>query len=214
MNKDNSGKGLRLDQVRITFGETEIISIDASIAPGEVLTLMGASGSGKSTLVNAIAGFLPREFSCAGMISLGGQDITHLPPEHRHVGVLFQDTLLFPHLSVIENVIYALPPDIKGVERNKEAQELLAAVGLGGFGDRDPDTLSGGQRARVALIRVLAARPNALLLDEPFAKLDAGLRDAVRKLVFDEIAARQLPALLVTHDKADADAAAGPVVSV
>lgn len=209
-----SGNGLNLEKVRITFGETEIISIDANVAPGEVLTLMGPSGSGKSTLVNAIAGFLPREFSCAGMISLGGRDITHLPPEHRHVGVLFQDALLFPHLSVIENVIYALPPDIRGDARKSEAQDLLGAVGLAEFGARDPDTLSGGQKARVALIRVLAARPNALLLDEPFAKLDAGLRDAVRRLVFDEIAARQLPALLVTHDKADAEAAAGPMVSL
>lgn len=214
MSHPQDSDGLVLDQLSITFGTQPIMQIHASVGPGEVLTLMGASGSGKSTLVNAIAGFLPREFTCNGQIWLNGRQLPLLPPEMRHVGILFQDALLFPHMSVGDNIIYAVHPDIHGTARRREAQNLLAAVGLGDFQDRDPETLSGGQKARVALIRVLAAQPDALLLDEPFSKLDAGLRDSVRRLVFDEIAARHLPALLVTHDQADADAAGGQVVSL
>lgn len=209
-----SGTGLRLDNVEIFRGAERLLRIDAHIAPGQVLTLMGPSGSGKSTLVSAVSGFLPRAFTCSGRIVLDGLDVTGLPPEQRRLGALFQDPLLFPHFSVVQNVIFALPPGgIRG-ERRRAAARLLAAVGLEDFGSRDPATLSGGQQARVALVRVLAAAPRALLLDEPFAKLDAPLRGAVRDLVFGEVARRRLPALLVTHDTADAEAAGGPVIAL
>ncbi len=206
--------GLVLEQIEISDARAPLLSVNAKIPPGEVLTLMGPSGVGKSTLISAISGFLPRAFTCRGRILLGGNDITTLPPEQRRVGVLFQDTLLFPHFSVLENVLYALPPGGSMKQRCEEALGLLAAVSLRNFAERDPETLSGGQKARVALVRVLASRPRALLLDEPFSKLDADLRDSVRQLVFAEVRRRNLPTLLVTHDQGDADIAEGPILTL
>lgn len=208
-------EGLHLDNVTIARrGGAQLLSVDAHIAPGEIFTLMGPSGSGKSTLINAISGFLPRAFTCTGTVTLGGKVISNMPPEKRCVGVLFQDPLLFPHLSVVENVMFALPPGGSKRHRLKRAEELLEAVNLLDCGEQDPATLSGGQQARVALIRVIAAEPRALLLDEPFSKLDAELRDAVRQLVFTEVRRRNLPALFVTHDRADAEAAGGKMLMV
>lgn len=209
-----SDHGLHLLAVKIKRDGERLMDINAHIAPGEVLTLMGPSGSGKSTLINAISGFLPKAFTCSGTITLDGKIITSLPPEKRRVGVLFQDSLLFPHFSVEENILFALPPGGSSAERQERVAELLEAVNLGDCGPRDPATLSGGQQARVALIRVLAAEPHVLLLDEPFSKLDAQLRDSVRELVFNTVRARNLPALLVTHDEQDAKAAGGNIVAL
>jgi len=205
--------GLHLEQVEIHGDGTRLLSVDASIAPGEVLTLMGPSGSGKSTLINAISGFLPHNFSCRGKMVLNDINITRLPPERRRIGVLFQDPLLFPHFSVLENIIYALQPGGSMKYRCAQALGLLEAVELKKFANRDPYTLSGGQKARVALVRVLASRPHALLLDEPFSKLDDELRSWVRQLVFAEVKKRNLPTLLVTHDQGDAEAAGGRILA-
>lgn len=207
-------QGLKLEAVEIYQGPRRLLALDAAIRPGEVLSLMGPSGSGKSTLVNAIAGFLSPHFTCRGHIALNGADITALPPEARHVGVLFQDPLLFPHFSVIQNIVFALPAGGSAAERHARALDLLASVGMADCARRDPATLSGGQAARVALMRVVAANPRALLLDEPFSKLDMALRDAVRDLVFGLIKDRRLPALLVTHDRADAEAAGGAIATL
>jgi putative thiamine transport system ATP-binding protein len=122
--------------------------------------------------------------------------------------------LLFPHLSVCGNLLFGLRDGGGRRARRKIADSELASMGLAGFGDRDPDTLSGGQKARVALLRVLLSKPRALLLDEPFGALDRGNRVKVRQLVFDEIRRRKLPTLLVTHDEDDAASAAGPVVAL
>jgi putative thiamine transport system ATP-binding protein len=131
-----------------------------------------------------------------------------LPPERRRLGLLFQDDLLFPHLTVGGNLAFAMPPDVRPrAERERRIAAALAEAGLEGFALRDPATLSGGQRARVALLRTLLAEPRALLLDEPFGKLDADLRDAFRRFVFEHARERGLPMVLVTHDSVDADAA-------
>ena len=211
----NTAKGLSLDQVRLGLDGRELLAVDHFVAPGEVLTVMGPSGSGKSTLLAYVGGFLDPVFSAEGHVRVDGLNLTTLPAEERHVGILFQDPLLFPHMSVGGNLLFAIPQDVKGRSRRMEiAEAALAGVGLGGMAARDPDTLSGGQKARVALARVLVSAPRTLLLDEPFSKLDADLRSQVRKLVFQKACDSGLPVLLVTHDEADAKAAGGAVIKV
>ncbi len=204
--------GLRLTDVTVTLAGRVIARIAAHVAPGAVLTIMGPSGAGKSTLLAALTGTLATGFACTGRIALDGRDITNLPPQQRHIGLLFQDDLLFPHLSVAGNLAFALPASVPRPARADRVERALAAMDLGGFGPRDPATLSGGQRARVALARCLLSEPRALALDEPFARLDVALRDQIRRLVFDHARARGLPVVLVTHDPADAAAAGGPVM--
>ncbi len=208
--------GLVLKSVTIAVdGRVLMENLDLAIAPGEVVTLMGQSGSGKSTLVNYIGGHLDRGFRASGSVHLGGRNITAMPAAERRVGLLFQDDLLFPHLSVLENLLFGLAASVRGrVARRELAVGELARAGLSGFEDRDPATLSGGQRARVALLRTLLARPDALLLDEPFGKLDPGLRSVFRTVVFDQTRQQGIPVLLVTHDGADAEAAGGRVVTL
>lgn len=204
--------GLSLRDIAIRLDGRLLIALDAHVAPGETLTVMGPSGSGKSTLLAYIGGFLDPIFDAQGQVLVDGVDLTALPADARHAGILFQDPLLFPHMSVASNIAFALPPDVKGrANRRALAEQALADVDLAGFGPRDPDTLSGGQKARVALQRVLLSRPRLLLLDEPFAKLDMSLRAQTRRLVFDQARAARLPVILVTHDAADAEAAGGAV---
>jgi putative thiamine transport system ATP-binding protein len=209
-------RGLGLERVRIGLGARRLVEIDAVVAPGETLTVMGPSGSGKSTLLAFLCGTLDRRaFAAEGRVLLDGEDVTGLPPERRRVGILFQEALLFPHLSVGGNLLLAVPPEVRGrAARRALVAGALAEAGLEGYEPRDPATLSGGQQARVALMRTLLARPRALLLDEPFSKLDAALRDRIRAFVFGEIRRHALPTLLVTHDAADAAAAGGPVVEL
>jgi putative thiamine transport system ATP-binding protein len=209
-----SERGLALRGATIWLDGQQLVSLDAAIGPGETLTVMGPSGVGKSTLLAFVAGFLGSDFRAVGQILLNGRDVTALPPERRGIGLLFQDALLFPHLSVGGNLLIGLHPQVKGAARRLAVQEALAEVGLEGFADRDPATLSGGQAARVALMRTLLARPEALILDEPFSRLDVALRAQVRELVFAEARKYGLPVLLVTHDPADAEAAGGRVVEL
>ena len=204
--------GLLLQDLAIRLRDHEILSLNASIAPGAVLSVMGPSGVGKSTLLAAISGTLAPEFTLSGRVVLNGEDLTYRPIEVRRIGVLFQDELLFPHLSVGANAAFGLPSRIKGPKARRAAvASALAEVGLDGFIDRDPDTLSGGQKARVALVRMLLSEPRALLLDEAFSRLDMDRRAQIRSLVFDAARGRGLPVVQVTHDRADADAAGGRV---
>ncbi len=208
-------RGLRLERLRVTREGRLVAALDAHIAPGAVLTVMGPSGSGKSTLLSAIIGAVAPGFAVAGRVRLDGRDLTGLPPQERRVGILFQDDALFAHLSVGGNLAFALPPSVRGrAARRARVEAALADAELTGFADRDPATLSGGQRARVALMRALLAEPRALLLDEPFSRLDAALRAQIRDFVFQRARDRRLPVLLVTHDAEDARAAGGPVVSL
>lgn len=204
--------GLVLEKVRIVLGGRELVALDRSIAPGEVLTVMGPSGAGKSTLLAFVAGFLTAPFTASGRVLLDGFEITGKPPDHRHVGLLFQDPMLFPHLSVGGNLLFGMPPG--RVDRKDRAAEALSRFGLEGFAERDPATLSGGQAARVALLRLLLSEPRAALLDEPFSKLDRHLRADIRRFTFERLLEAGLPAILVTHDAEDAEAAGGPVVEL
>ena len=208
-------RGLWIDGLTVNLSGAPVVALNTVIAPGEVLTVMGASGSGKSTLLAALIGQMPPAFDMAGRVILNGRDVTALPTEARRMGLLFQDDVLFPHLSVGGNLAFGLPALVKGrAARADRVAAALADIGLAGFADRDPSTLSGGQRARVALMRMLMADPQALLLDEAFSKLDMDLRAQIRQLVFDTARRRGLPVVQVTHDRADADAAGGRVVEV
>lgn len=209
-------RSLRLLDVCITLPTLTLFQgLSAVVGPGEVLTVMGASGSGKSSLLDFIGGHLDEAFVATGQVLIGDRPIHGLPPYRRNVGVLFQDALLFPHLSVAGNLLFGLPASVRGrTERRERVAAALREADLVGFGDRDPTTLSGGQRARIALMRTLIAEPQALLLDEPFSRLDAGLRADFRRFVFEHVSSQRLPTILVTHDREDAEAAQGPVIEL
>jgi putative thiamine transport system ATP-binding protein len=205
---------LDLAGVRIALpGRVLVDGLDLVVDAGQCVTLMGPSGCVKSTLLAYVAGSLGPPFDARGSVIVGGVDVTSWPPERRRIGILFQDDLLFPHLSVGGNLAFALHERVRDRgERRARIEAALAEADLHGFAERAPATLSGGQRARVALMRTLLSEPRALLLDEPFNKLDAPRRDEVRRFVFEHALERALPVLLVTHDEADAVAAAGPVL--
>ncbi|MEQ4540822.1 MAG: ATP-binding cassette domain-containing protein [Billgrantia sp.] len=208
----STGHRLVLDEVRIALEDNPLLELDAKIGPGEVFTVMGPSGSGKSTLLAYLAGFLAPAFQASGRVLLDDSDITRLPAERRGIGLLFQDPLLFPHLSVAGNLRFGMPRAMP--DKAARVETALAQVGLAGFGPRDPATLSGGQKARVALMRLLLSEPRAVLLDEPFSKLDRQLRHDMRRLVFDRLREAGLPSLLVTHDREDAEDAGGRVIEL
>ena len=195
---------LGLEHVGITLNGAALIRpFNLRVAAGEVVTLMGPSGAGKSALLSLVAGDLEPPFAETGSVILDDEDLSRLPPEARRIGRLFQDDLLFPHLTVAENLAFGMPRGAKA-ERRAKIEAALVAADLAGFAQRPPHTLSGGQRARVALMRALVAEPRAMLLDEPFNKLDAELRATIRQFVFAHLKERNIPCLMVTHDRADA----------
>jgi putative thiamine transport system ATP-binding protein len=211
----NTDQSMRLEGVTITLGARTLLTIDATINPGEVLSVMGPSGSGKSTLLAFIGGFLDPHFKAVGTVFIRGQNVTGLEPSARHAGILFQDPLLFPHMSVGGNLLFAIPATIKDKSaRIAKAKSALDEMDLSGCYDHDPARLSGGQKARVALARTLLSEPHALLLDEPFSRLDAALRAQMRSLVFARAKERMLPVVLVTHDPEDAQAAGGQLIKI
>ena len=191
-------------QVRRLATPTQVLikNLSLTVAPGVVHTVMGASGCGKSSLLAAVCGTLADGMQFDGEVALNGQNLGNWPTERRQIGILFQEDLLFAHMTVFENLLFAVQP---GPRKTREAMvnQGLADLEMTAFAHSDPATLSGGQRGRVALMRALLAQPKALLLDEPFAKLDTELRERMRSFVFGQVAQRQLPVLLVTHDASD-----------
>ena len=197
---------LLLENISLTIGDVLLVkSFTITIEAGEIVTLMGPSGSGKSSLLAYIAGDLTHPMYGNGHVTLDGVDLIYVPAEQRQVGRLFQDDLLFPHLTVGENLLFGVG---RGSLKKRQhlVGEALASAQLEGFENRDPGTLSNGQRSRVALFRALMAKPQAMLLDEPFSKLDAELRHSIRNYVFAHLRERNIPTLLVTHDREDAPA--------
>jgi putative thiamine transport system ATP-binding protein len=194
---------LRLELRQLAIGGNVLLrDLHLDMPAGVVHTLMGPSGSGKSSLLAAVCGTLAPPLTFDGQVTLGGQPLDGLPTERRRIGILFQDDLLFAHMSVRENLLFAIPPGPRAA-REAMAAQALADLEMPGFGSVDPATLSGGQRARVALMRALLAQPRALLLDEPFSRMDAALRGRMRDFVFDTVRSRNIPVLLVTHDAGD-----------
>lgn len=178
--------------------------INFTVSPGEVLTLMGPSGAGKSTFLSWMIGALPAEFTVTGELWLNQQRRDTQPTERRNIGILFQDALLFDHLNVGQNLAMALPAAIKGREqRQHHVERALENAQLADYSRRDPATLSGGERARISVLRALLAKPEALLLDEPFSRLDQTLREQFRQFVWQQVERLAIPVVLVTHDVLD-----------
>ncbi|MXQ07743.1 ATP-binding cassette domain-containing protein [Alphaproteobacteria bacterium GH1-50] len=186
------------------FGGRNVVhDVSLNVAPGQVTCLLGPSGCGKSTTLRLVAGVDRQD---RGRILLDGtvlsDDSIHLPPEARHIGLMFQDFALFPHLSVIDNVAFGLS-GAKAAKR-KRAEEMLEKVHLAGFGSAYPHELSGGEQQRVALARAIAPRPRVMLMDEPFSGLDNRLRDGIRDETLDILKAENTAVLLVTHEPDEA----------
>jgi iron(III) transport system ATP-binding protein len=202
--KTSSSRQLVVRGVTKDFeGERVLRGVDLTVERGSSVTLLGPSGCGKTTLLRAVAGL---ERPDAGTISLGGKTLTNgetfVAPERRRIGMVFQDWALFPHLDVATNVAYGLPKSTEN--RGAVVEETLEMVGLSGFGRRMPSTLSGGEQQRVAIARAIAPRPDALLLDEPFSNLDAGLRAIVRSDTRALLRELEMTTLFVTHDQGEA----------
>ena len=186
--------------IRKNDGESLFSALNVTLESGQVLALMGPSGCGKSTLLDAVAGHLNDEFSYSGSVVLNDIQLDELPSHQREVGILFQDDLLFPHLKVWENLAFSLPNSVKGSARQQQAMAALKDIELTHLAESFPDQISGGQRARISLTRMLLAKPKLALLDEPFSKLDQELRAQFRDWVFEQLTKANIPTLMVTHD--------------
>ena len=198
-------KGLHLKGIRHHFGSSLLLSnIDLEVEPGEIVCLVGPSGSGKTTLLRLVAGL---EGLQVGEIWLHGELLAtsrqQPPPEKRSIGLVFQDHVLFPHMSVLENISFGLPRMTKD-KRRRAVEDRLQSVGLAGFADRFPHTLSGGEQQRIALARALATEPDVMLMDEPFASVDVTLKRRLREDARLALKSAGVATLMVTHDPEEA----------
>lgn len=202
---------LELHSITQAYGDHIVVrNLSLSLAQGQIACLLGASGCGKTTVLRCIAGFEPVQ---RGRILLDGREVSgqvHMAPEHRQIGMVFQDYALFPHLSVQDNIGFGMERASRD-ERHTRVEELLERVGLSGQGRKYPHQLSGGQQQRVALARALAPRPRLILLDEPFSSLDVELRERLSLEVRDILKTMGTSAILVTHDQHEAFAVADVV---
>jgi len=191
-------------------GKQVLKNFSLSLEHGEIVALLGNSGCGKTTFLRILAGL---ETPDTGTLEISGNDITHKLIEKRNIGLVFQDFALFPHLSVRENILYGLH-SLKKAERIARMNDVLQLTNLEDLAKQYPHQLSGGQQQRVALARALAPRPSLILLDEPFSSLDASLRNHLRSSVREILKEAQIPAIIVTHDQADADQVADRVINM
>ena len=203
---------LELGNIRHAYGQQTVVNdLSLALKKGAIGCLLGPSGCGKTTVLRCIAGFEPIS---AGAIALNGAVISNagfvLPPERRHIGMVFQDYALFPHLTVLANVGFGLHR-LQKTERAARTAEILETVGLADVANKYPHQLSGGQQQRVALARALAPRPDLLLLDEPFSNLDVTLRGRLSLEVRDILKSQNATAILVTHDQDEAFAIADEI---
>ncbi len=205
------GESLTVDHVAVDYGTLRVLQdVSLDVAPGEFIALLGASGCGKTTLLRAISGFVK---VASGRILLSGQDITGAPPDKREMAMVFQSYALWPHMTAAQNIGYGLKlRKVPRAEVSRRVDEMLALLGLEGFGDRSVTKLSGGQRQRVALGRALAIGPQILLLDEPLSNLDARIRQSVRHEIKALQAQLGITAIHVTHDREEAMVMADRIV--
>ncbi len=194
---------LSLHALSKSYGPVQAVrGVDLDVKEGEFLSLLGPSGCGKTTTLQMVAGFVPPTM---GSVVVDGQDMTHIAPEKRDMGVVFQSYALFPHMNVAQNIGFGL--EMRRVERRelkRRVEEALAMVRLAGLEGRYPSELSGGQRQRVAIARALAIRPRVLLLDEPMSNLDAKLRGEMHVELRSLQRRLGITAILVTHDQVEA----------
>ena len=204
---------LQLDDITAGYGDALPLfsGLSLSVARGEMRLVQGASGCGKSTLLGIICGTADAALKWSGDVRLNDRSISPVLAEDRRVGLIFQDALLFPHMTVADNLAFGLAARHRR-DRDARVAEALGIAGLEGFGGRDPATLSGGQAARVALMRTLLAEPDALLMDEAFSALDPDRRRSFGGFVREQVRLRDIPALLVSHDSGDAAFADGAPV--
>ena len=202
---------VRLSRVTKRYGTTVAVAdLDLDVADGEFVTLLGPSGCGKTTTLRMVAGLIEPS---AGRIRFDDEDVTYLAPRARNIGFVFQSPALFPHLSVARNIAFGL--SVKGAARgaiDDRVKEMLALVGLAGYGERMPSQLSGGQQQRVALARVLATDPRVLLFDEPLSALDKNLRDSLKYSILELQRRTGKTAIYVTHDQSEAFAISDRIV--
>lgn len=189
-------------------------NLSLAVKSGEILTIMGPSGSGKSSLLLYIMGLLSPDFKAIGDIILDGKLLNYIVPESRKIGLLFQEDLLMPHLNVLDNLILGIPPGLTKKQKIAKAVDALNNCQLNGYETRSVNKLSGGQKARVALWRTLLSEPRAILLDEPFSKLDYKLKKVVRDYFKKHIIVKKIPAIIVSHDMDDAELSAGHVIQL
>jgi len=193
---------IRLENLRIELDGFTLGDLSLAVRPGELFTLLGPTGAGKTLVLEAVAGVMP---VTSGRILLGGRDVTRLPPERRGVGIVYQDYALFPHLSVIKNILYGLRyHDGDGADARRRVDGLVDRLGLGPLVNRSVTHLSGGEKQRTALARALAVRPEVLLLDEPLSALDPNFREEIRDVLKELHRELEVTVVLVTHDFAEA----------
>lgn len=204
--RDRDMSGLVMEDVHHAYGGTEVVrGVSLSVGAGEVACLLGPSGCGKTTLLRLAAGLETLQkgrISLACTVLADGARGLQTPPEARRIGLMFQDYALFPHLTILENVLFGVPSGNR--ERRAWARDGLARIGLGALIDSYPHTLSGGQQQRVALLRALAPEPRVLLLDEPFSGMDVTLRASVREETLSILKETGVSACMVTHDPEEA----------
>lgn len=188
----------------ITAKHTVLLtSFSAQLGSQDTLSIMGPSGCGKSSLLNFIAGHKNPHFHYDGDIYIRQKLVTELPAYKRRIGILFQEDMLFPHFTVWQNLAFALPDSVKKKDRKHKANAALDELQLSALAEHYPEQLSGGQRARVSLMRTLLSEPHLVLLDEPFSKLDKVLKTEFREFVFTHLKKAQIPSIMVTHDEDD-----------
>ena len=180
-----------------------IKNLNIKVNNGKILTIFGSSGIGKSSLINVIAGVSENNLLFTGEIILNNKKITNIVPEKRKIGLLLQDGVLFPHLNVEQNLIFGIKKNLTNKEKYLLINEHLINANMEGFENRYPNTLSGGQKARIACLRAILSEPAALLLDEPFLSIDPEQRNSFRLFVVNQIREKKIPCILVTHDESD-----------
>ena len=204
---------LQVTDLQFGYDAPLVRGLNFTIKAGKIRLLHGPSGCGKSSLLAILSGTADKMLKWQGQITLNRVEIGQLPAAQRGVGLMFQDPLLFPHMTVGDNLAFGLTAARTGwTERRQAVVDALQECGLDGFAERDPASLSGGQKARVALMRALLAAPKMLLLDEAFSSLDPDLRQSFGKFVASQVAARQIPALLVSHDAGDKSLTSGAII--